>query len=479
MNAQSAEPLAESELVVVANRLPIEYSGEGADGQWLRSPGGLVSALEPALRGRRAAWIGWSGHATESDEPPPALPDEIDGLSIVEVPLSEEEVHDYYEGFSNGALWPLYHDAVATPAFHRNEFESYYAVNHRFAAKAAECAPHEGTVWVHDYQLQLVPQMLRELRPDLRIGFFLHIPFPPVELFAQVPWRRQILEGLLGADLVGFQTASSAQNFLAAARRLLALRPGGDRVDVPSRAGYRTVRVDSFPIGIDAASFDELARSPEVQARAKEMRKEMGDFPLLFLGVDRLDYTKGIDLRLRAFSEAIAEEILDPAEVTMLQVATPSRENAVEYRRIRDEVELLVGRINGDLGRVGDPAIHYLRQPIEREELVAMYVAADVILVTPLRDGMNLVVKEFVACRTDDTGAVVLSEFTGAAHQLRSAFIVNPYDIESVKRTLAAVANSSAEELADRMHSMRANVFEHDVDRWVRSFLATLAGTIS
>jgi trehalose 6-phosphate synthase len=216
-----------------------------------------------------------------------------------------------------------------------------------------------------------------------------------------------------------------------------------------------------------------------VQARAKEIRREMGDFPLLFLGVDRLDYTKGIDIRIRAFSEALVEGILDPAEVTMLQVATPSRENAVEYRRIRDEIELLVGRINGDLGRVGDPAIHYLHQPIEREELVAMYVAADVILVTPLKDGMNLVVKEFVACRTEGTGAVVLSEFTGAAHQLRSAFIVNPYDIEAVKRTLAAVANSSPQELADRMHSMRSNVFEHDVDRWVRSFLATLAGTIA
>ncbi len=473
------ESYAGAELVVVANRLPIEYAGEPPEGEWIRSPGGLVSALEPALHGTKAAWIGWSGHSTENEAAAPALPLEVDGLAIVGVPLNEQEVHDYYEGFSNGALWPLYHDAVATPTYHRHEFEAYYAANRRFAAIAAECAPPGGTVWVHDYQLQLVPRMIRELRPDLRIGFFLHIPFPPVELFAQIPWRRQILEGLLGADLVGFQNPSSAQNFLAATRRLLALRPGGDRVEVPSQAGYRTVRVDSFPIGIDARSFDELARTPEVQARAKEIREEMGGYRLLFLGVDRLDYTKGIDIRLRAFSEALAEGGLNPSDVTMLQVATPSRENVGEYLRIRDEVELLVGRVNGDLGRVGDPAIHYLRQSVPREELVAMYVAADVMLVTPLRDGMNLVAKEYVACRTDDTGAVILSEFTGAANQLRGAFIVNPYDIEAVKRTLTAVASSTPEELADRMHALRSNVFEQDVDRWVRSFLATLAGTLS
>jgi len=464
----------EAELVVVANRLPIEL---GEDSSWRRSPGGLVSALEPALRGRKATWIGWSGHA-ESDEDSPALPEEIDGLGIVGVPLTAEQVEHFYEGFSNGALWPLYHDAVATPAYHRPQYEAYQAVNEVFAEIVAARAPQGGTVWVHDYQLQLIPRMLRVLRPDLRIGFFLHIPFPPVELFAQLPWRRQILEGLLGADLVGFQTHGGALNFLAATRRLLALDPGGDRVDVPLEAGHRTVRVDAFPIGIDAPAFDELARSPEVQARAKEMREEMGGFRLLFLGVDRLDYTKGIDVRLRAFSEALVEGLLDMADVTMLQLAIPSRENVDEYRRIRDEVELLVGRVNGDLGRVGDPAIHYLHQSVTREELVAMYVAADVLLVTPLRDGMNLVAKEYIASRVDDTGAVVLSEFTGAASQLREAFIVNPYDIEAVKRALAAAATSTPEELTRRMQLLRANVFEDDVDRWVRTFLATLEGTV-
>ncbi|MDQ1246747.1 MAG: trehalose 6-phosphate synthase [Actinomycetota bacterium] len=465
-----------NQLVVVANRLPIEYADDSTGATWRRAPGGLVSALEPALAGRPATWIGWSGRASAESEPP--LPEEIDGLGIVGVPLTDGQIEQFYEGFSNGALWPLYHDAVVTPSYHRPEYMAYREVNALFAAKAAELAPVGSTVWVHDYQLQLVPKMLRDARPDLRIGFFLHIPFPPVELFAQLPWRRQILEGLLGADLVGFQTHDGALNFLAATRRLMALDPGGDRVNVPDEDGYRSVRVGAFPIGIDATSFDAMARNTAIQARAEEIRAEMGGFRLLFLGVDRLDYTKGIDVRLRAFSEGLAEGLLDPSDVTMLQVAVPSRENVDDYQHIRDDIELLVGRINGDLGRVGDPAIHYLHQSVTREELVAMYLAADVLLVTPLRDGMNLVAKEYVASRVQESGAVVLSEFTGAAQQLTDAFIVNPYDIEGLKRTLAAVAASPPEELSRRMVALRTNVFEDDVDRWVRTFLATLEGHV-
>jgi trehalose-6-phosphate synthase len=337
------DSLGDVQLVVVANRLPVEYVGDGPDAGWRRAPGGLVSALEPALAGRPATWIGWSGHTAETTDTP--LPLEIDGLGIVGVPLTQEQVEQFYEGFSNGALWPLYHDAVVTPAYHRPEFVAYRDVNTVFATKVAELAPEGGTVWVHDYQLQLVPRMLRDLRPDLTIGFFLHIPFPPVELFAQLPWRRQILEGLLGADLIGFQTRDGALNFLAATRRLLGLDPGGDRVDVPDDAGQRAVRVGAFPIGIDAASFDTLARSPGVQARAQQMRQEMGGFRLLFLGVDRLDYTKGIDVRFRAFSEALTEDLLDPSEVTMLQVAIPfwsdaSTEISVEWATLRSTTSI-------------------------------------------------------------------------------------------------------------------------------------------
>jgi trehalose 6-phosphate synthase len=459
-------------LTVVANRLPVEYSvGEG----WRAAPGGLVTALHSLLEDRAATWIGWSGRYADDGGPDPGpIPPDLVPCALDEVRLTQADVEDYYEGFSNGALWPLYHDALVAPVYHRHQFDRYRRVNEEFARHVADRAAPDGLVWVHDYQLQLVPQMLRALRPDLRIGFFLHIPFPPEELFAQLPWRRQILEGLLGADLVGFQTKSGATNFLSLVQKYLALRTGGDRVDVHELDGARTVRVDAFPIGIDAGAMESLAADPDVQRRAKEIRQELGDPSLLMLGVDRLDYTKGIDVRLRAVTELLSDGVLDPDRTTLVQVATPSRENVEEYQRIRSEVELLVGRANGELARVGSPPIHYLHQSMDRRELVALYLAADLMLVTPLRDGMNLVCKEYVASRLADDGALLLSEFAGAADQLVDAWQVNPYDIDGVKQAIVQAASSSPEETQRRMASMRVNVTEHDVQRWAADFLSVL-----
>ncbi len=292
---------SEGDLVVVANRLPAEYDPETG---WRTSPGGLVSALEPALRGRSAIWVGWGGRLIEeagADAGGP-IPSDAD-FSLDELMLTTEEVAGYYEGFSNGALWPLYHDAIVRPVFHRTEFETYRSVNEKFARRVAERAAPGATVWIHDYQLQLVPAMLRLLRPDLAIGFFLHIPFPPVEIFGQLPWRRQILLGLLGADLVGFQTRQGALNFLRLVGKYLAMRPGGDRVVVDELSGARTVRVDAFPIGIDAKRYADLAASESARARANQIRADLGNPKTLLLGVDRLDYTKGIDVRIRAVGE--------------------------------------------------------------------------------------------------------------------------------------------------------------------------------
>lgn len=459
-------------LVVVANRLPAHYDPEEG---WRRSPGGLVSALEPAIGGGGVTWVGWGGRASDGQEGDVRgpIPNDL-GFTIEEVELSAAEIEDYYEGFSNGAIWPLYHDAIVRPVYHRAQFEMYRKVNERFARRVAAVAHQGATVWVHDYQLQLVPAMLRQLRPDLRIGFFLHIPFPPVEIFGQLPWRRQILLGLLGADLVGFQTENGALNFLRLVRRYLALRPGGDRVIVDELSGSRTVLVRPFPIGIDADRFASLARSEATQQRAKQIRADLGNPQTLLLGVDRLDYTKGIDVRLRAFGELIEDGALDRESTVLLQVATPSREGVAEYQRIRDEVELLVSRINGDLGKVGQPIIAYLHQSVDAEELAAMYIAADVMLVTPLRDGMNLVAKEYVACREDETGALVLSEFTGASGQLTDAWLVNPYDIAGVKDAICDAARAAPQEAQRRMSSLRHVVFEHDVQRWFTQFLATL-----
>ncbi len=461
-------PQHTAEFLVVANRLPVDrVVHEDGSEDWRRSPGGLVTAIEPVMRANDGAWIGWSGGTDDHLEPFVE-----DGLTLVPVPLSAQEIEDFYEGFSNATLWPLYHDLVAKPEFHREWWEAYVRVNRRFAERTADFAAEGATVWVQDYQLQLVPAMLRELRPDLRIGFFLHIPFPPVELFQQVPWRRQLLEGLLGADLVGFQRPNNAQNFVRLVRQRVGHKTHRDLVYLPDG---RVVQAAPFPISIDARGLEDLARSPEVDRRAKEIREQLGSPRHVLLGVDRLDYTKGIYNRLRAFGELLEEGAISVDEAVFVQVATPSRERVDEYRRLRDDIDRLVGRINGDRGELGRPAIHYLHSSQPREEMAALFRAADVCVVTPLADGMNLVAKEYVVARYDGGGALVLSEFAGAAGELRQAFMVNPYDMNGMKRAIVEAMRARPQDLNRRMRAMRRTVMENDVASWARKFLDTLA----
>ncbi len=460
---------ATADLVVVANRLPVDrVIGDDGKPTWRRSPGGLVSALEPVMRSNSGAWIGWPG---DTGDVPDAFVDE--GLTLVPVPLSEEEVAEFYEGFSNDTLWPLYHDLVAKPSFHREWWDSYVTVNQRFADAAAKFAARNATVWVQDYQLQLVPAMLRELRPDLRIGFYLHIPFPPAELFSQLPWRRQVLEGLLGADLVGFQLSGAAQNFVRLVRQRVGHKTHRDSVYLPDG---RVVLAKAFPISIDTAGFEELARSEPVAKRAEQIRNDLGNPKKVFLGIDRLDYTKGIYARLRAFSELIADGHLTVEDVIFVQVATPSRERVDQYRQLRDDIDRLVGHINGDLGRIGRPVISYLHSSFPREEMAALYRTADIMVVTPFRDGMNLVAKEYVACRFEDDGALVLSEFAGSADELRQAYLVNPYDINGMKATMLQAYEAGPKDLTRRMRAMRRTVSENDVSHWASTFLDQLSG---
>ena len=456
------------DLVIVANRLPVDRV-EQPDGTsaWRPSPGGLVSAVEPVMRANDGVWLGWPGGIEEDLEP-----FEDDGLTLYPMSMTAAEVEGHYEGFSNGTLWPLYHDLVAKPEFHREWWDAYVAVNQRFADRAAELANEGALVWVHDYQMQLVPQMLRQLRPDLRIGFYLHIPFPPAELFQQLPWRRQLLEGLLGADLVGFQLPGGAANFVRLVRQRVGHKTHRDLVYLPDG---RTVRAAAFPISIDAAGYEKLAQTPEVTARAKEIRSALGEPRKIFLGVDRLDYTKGIYARLRAYAELIVDGHFDVEDAVFVQVAVPSREQVEEYKTLRDEIDRLVGRINGDLGRIGQPAISYLHSSYPREEMAALYRAADIMVVTPYRDGMNLVAKEYVASQYDDAGALVLSEFAGAADELRQAWLVNPYDINGMKSALLDAYRADEKELTKRMKAMRKTVSNNDVAAWADSFMAALA----
>jgi trehalose 6-phosphate synthase len=473
-----ADAFGSSDFVVVANRLPIDME-RLPDGSttWKRSPGGLVTALEPLLRKRRGAWIGWAG-IPDSDEEPIVE----DDLQLYPVSLSAEDVADYYEGFSNATLWPLYHDLIVKPIYHRKWWDSYVDVNRRFAEATARAAAHGATVWVQDYQLQLVPQMLRTLRPDLTIGFFLHIPFPPVELFMQMPWRSEIVDGLLGADLVGFHLPGGAQNFLVLSRRLAGANTTRASVGVRSRpgevqVGNRTVKVGAFPISIDSTDLDRKARNRSIRQRAREIRRDLGNPRKILLGVDRLDYTKGIDVRLQAFSELLSEHRANPDDTVLVQLATPSRERVESYKALREEIEREVGHINGEFGEIGHPTVHYIHRPVPRDDLIAFFVAADVMLVTPLRDGMNLVAKEYVACRSDLGGALVLSEFTGAAAELSQAYLINPHHLEGVKDAIEAALNQEPEEGRRRMRALRRQVLTHDVDRWARSFLDALAST--
>jgi trehalose 6-phosphate synthase len=456
-----------ADLVIVANRLPVDrITGPDGEPSWRVSPGGLVTALEPIMRANEGVWVGWPG-GTDSD----LEPFEYDGMTLDPMALTAVEIERFYEGFSNATIWPLYHDLVAKPEFHREWWDSYVAVNQRFAERAAERAAHNATVWVQDYQLQLVPQQLRELRPDLRIGFFLHIPFPPAELFQQLPWRRQLLEGLLGADLVGFQLPGGAANFVRLVRQRVGHKTHRDLVYLPDG---RTVRAAAFPISIDYKGFEKLSKSDEVRERAGEIREALGNPKKVFLGIDRLDYTKGIHARLRAFAELLRDGEFDVDHAVFVQVATPSREQVEEYRVLRDEIDRLVGRINGDLGEIGRPAIHYMHSSYPREEMAALYSTADVMVVTPYRDGMNLVAKEYVACRNDEDGALVLSEFAGAAAELRQAWQVNPYDLNGVKAALLQACRAEPRDRQRRMRAMRRTVKHADVAAWARGFLDEL-----
>jgi trehalose 6-phosphate synthase len=454
-------------LLIVANRLPATRVKARGRLRFERSPGGLVSALIPIVQKSGGGWIGWSGTAGRA----PA-PFKHDGIALLPVSISRGELQGFYHGFCNGTLWPLYHDAVREPEYHRSWWRAYVAVNRRYAELTAASAARNAKVWVHDYHLQLVPALLREMRPDLRIGFFLHIPFPPEELFVRLPWRRQILEGLLGADVIGFQTQDGAQNFVRLARRYAGARIEGGRV----WSHDRPVTVGAFPVSIDFERYDEIARSDRVSTRVAEIERRLGRGRTIILGVDRLDYTKGIDLRLRAFRDLLAHRQITLRECVLVQLAVPSRERATEYRELRRRVEELVGQINGDYGEVGLAPVHYVHRSQPFEEVVALYRAAEVMLVTPLADGMNLVAKEYVATRYDNTGALILSEFAGAARELRAALLVNPHDVDGLAETIKLALSLPRKEVMRRMRRMRDVVRRHTVYNWADSFMDALAG---
>ncbi|MFN3242372.1 MAG: bifunctional alpha,alpha-trehalose-phosphate synthase (UDP-forming)/trehalose-phosphatase [Planctomycetota bacterium] len=457
-------------LLIVANRLPLAVAA-GPEGPRIEhNAGGLATGLRGPHESGDGLWFGWAGtmtgmKAAQKKQALQMLRDE----RFVPIELSRQEVEGYYNQFSNGVLWPTFHYLVDRFPNEAPDWETYRAINERFADEVAREWRPGDRIWVHDFHLMLLPQLLRERLPDARIGFFLHIPFPSSEVFRVLPWREQLLRGLLGADLIGFHTLGYLRHFASSLLRVLGLEVGIDRVDL----GDRSARLVAMPMGIDVEMFDGLADEPAIREAAESMRTQANGAKIV-LGVDRLDYTKGLPRRLLAFERLLDMRGPDAPRVQLVQVAVTSRNNVNEYKKHKRAVDELVGRINGRFATPDFTPIRYINSGQDAREVTALYQAADVMLVTPLRDGLNLVAKEFVASRKDDDGVLVLSEFAGVAAELPEALKMNPFDLQGTAEVIAAALALPREERQRRMQGMREAVQHGDVHAWVRTFLDEL-----
>jgi trehalose 6-phosphate synthase/phosphatase len=476
---------ASKRLLVVSNRLPVVLEKKESGWTLKAGSGGLVSALAPVLSHRGGLWIGWPGLPLERGGAWEALISEgfrERGYDLLPVLLNEDEVRQFYEGFSNAILWPLFHDLTGRCDFQPEYWYAYLAVNRKFAATVVEHSGEDDFIWVQDYQLIHVAEYVREtVAAERRIGFFLHIPFPPLDIFMKLPWRGQLLNALLAYDLLGFQTQRDRRNFLSCVEHLLErveIRKPKSSGLVEVRAHGRSVRVGTFPIGIDYAGFSADARSEEVELRVGDLRRRIGPYELV-VGIDRLDYTKGLPERLQAFRNALQRFPELRERALLMQIVVPSREAVAEYKALKGEIEQLVGEINGEFSSPGWVPVHYHYRSLQRRDLVALYRMARAGFVTSLKDGMNLVAKEFVACQVDGLGALVLSEFAGAAAQLKGgALLVNPHDIEGMADALKTAFEMAPAERLRRMHVMQEVVRKQDIFWWVDCYLKAALGAV-
>ncbi len=462
-------------LIIVSNRLPVVFDQK--DGELYTRPGsgGLVTALAPVLRDRGGIWIGWSG-LPDGEQP------DVDrvlaessvpaGYELRAVALTKDELEDYYHGFANEILWPLFHDLQSLCRFDPAYWEAYRAVNRKFALTVAAAADTDDFIWIHDYHLMLTASSLREAGMRNTLGFFLHIPFPSPDIFFKLPWRFQVLNALLSYDLLGFQTMRDKRNFIQCVRMLL------PDLEVGSAGGFhvvrleaREVRVGVFPISIDFADFERRAMEQEVAESAWYIHEALPNRQIV-LGIDRLDYTKGIPYRLEAFRTALRRYPDLLTHLTLVQVVVPSRTDIPRYNELKIAIERLVSEINGEFGQPRWVPVHYFFRHLTRGELLGYYRTAEIAMITPTKDGMNLVAKEYVACNIEHNGVLILSEFAGAVAQLhRDAVLVNPYDIDGMADALYRAFTMDAGERRRRMRRLRANVRRNDIYRWVEAFL--------
>ena len=455
-------------LVVVSNRLAASYRKVGAGYHLQATPGGLAVGFDSLRRHGDVMWVGWPGQV------PPARQAEVESrlrtdLGSAPVFLPDALVRDFYEGFCNRTLWPLFHSMPMEARYEASQWAAYKRANALFADKVVEVAPDSGTIWIQDYQLLLLPSFLRERLPNARIGFFLHIPFPTYDILRLLPWHREVLEGLTGADLVGFHTYDYAQAYLTCLRRLL----GIDNTLGEVVAGGRAFQVDVFPMGIDFKRYAGAGDLPGVQANEKRLRDRLGARKLTF-SLCRLDYTKGVSQMLDAIELFLEERPEWHAKFEHVMVVVPSRERVGGYKELKREIDERVGRLNGRFGTVDWTPLRYIYRYLPFEELAALYSTADAALITPVRDGMNLVAKEFLAARRDLQGVLVLSGMAGAARELTGAIVVNPNSAEEVAGAIHAALQMPAAERRRRAEPMRERLESNDVDAWAERFLTKL-----
>jgi trehalose 6-phosphate synthase/phosphatase len=457
-------------LIVMSNRAPIRIIREGRQERLEPTVGGVGTTFLRLLERNGGLWIAWSGG--QKTPPPKLMPPGEPRFKIVFAPLGEQDISEYYHGMCNRGLWPLMHFMTPKCHFSTHQWSRYVRVNQVFARIACDEAADGDMLWVQDFHLALVPHLVRQQRRELPIGIFWHVPFPPEQLMRILPWREEFLYGMLGADVIGFHTQSYATHFLNCCHRILHLDVCHERGEVI--VGSRAVHAAPFPLGIPADFFSNLAASSRVAGRAQRIRRSLGT-QVMVLGVDRLDYTKGILERLLGFERFLEQNPAWRRRVTLVLIAVPSRTKVSDYANLKRELDELVGHIVGRFSSDGWVPLRYLYTQFGAEELVAYYRAADVALLTPLRDGMNLVAKEFVASRVADDGVLILSEFAGAAEELSEALLVNPYNADEIAERLRQAVEMDRAEQSVRMRTMRNKVEANNLERWSERFLAELS----
>lgn len=469
-----------SRTIIISNRLPVQLQIREGKIDAIPSVGGLATGMKSVHQDGDSIWIGWSGLTRE--EIPEGLEADIDAAlerhGCSKVPLSHSEVEGFYFGFSNRTIWPLFHYFLEYAEFDLGNWNAYETVNRKFADAILEHAGEEDVIWIHDYQLMLVPQMVREARPNLSIGFFLHIPFPSYEIFRTLPWRERILEGLLGSDLIGFHSYDYERHFLSSVRRLLGLEVNFNEIHLEKRVA----KVDSFPMGIDYKKFHGAAQrhaalkegeESDLQRRLNQHKASTPDAKF-FLSIDRLDYTKGIAKRIKAFEYFLQKYPEYREMVRLIILAVPSRSKVPQYQRLKREIDELVGRINGELSTVSWTPIWYFYRSLDFDNLVDLYTTCDIAWLTPIRDGMNLVAKEYIATRTDQTGVLILSEMAGAANEMNEALLINPNNFEQIAQTLHQAINMPVEEQKERNAPMQKRLERYNVEKWAQDFMESL-----